>query len=103
MVIIDYIQKNIGSKLTIEILSKEHSRSPNSIYRLFKKRLGMSPGSYLKKTRIDKACDFLLHTHMSIEIIAEKCGFCDRNHLTKIFRSEKGVTPSVYRKNSTYY
>ena len=53
--------------------------------------------------RIDKACNLLLHTDTSMDIIAEQCGFTDRYHLTKGFGKIKKTSPAVFRKRGGYY
>ena len=53
---------------------------------------------YLHKIRIQKALELLEGTHFSIGEIALRCGFCDANHLTKIFRSVTGTTPFSFRR-----
>ena len=37
---------------------------------------------------------------MTIDDIAEKCGFYDQSHFEKAFKRERGVTPGEYRRRA---
>ncbi|WP_136464794.1 helix-turn-helix domain-containing protein [Flagellimonas onchidii] len=96
--IIDYIENNLDSKLTNEILSKKIMLSPSSFLRLFHKNTGQSPSSFIKQMRLEKANNLLLDTNMSIDYIAFTCGFSDRYHFTKVFCRVMKISPAAYRK-----
>lgn len=101
--LIDFMEKNIDTKMTDEILSKRLSLSPGAFSRFFKKNTGLSPSDYLRKIRIEKATNLLLYTNTSIESIADKCGFSDRYHLSKVFEKEKKYSPAAFRKSNGYF
>lgn len=73
--------------------------SVNAYARIFKEQTGYSPRKYLLKIRVEKACNLLHHSHLSIEQIASECGFSDRYYFTRIFTRTMSVSPGVYRKN----
>jgi len=72
--------------------------SANSFARLFKNQTGLSPQKYLTKARIENSCSMLHHSPLSINEIAEICGFSDRYYFTKVFNSVMKVPPAQYRK-----
>ncbi|MCG8307494.1 MAG: AraC family transcriptional regulator, partial [Cytophagales bacterium] len=82
---LEFMERNINSNLTGDVLASQANMSKSSFSRLFIKQLGKSPSKYLTQIRIDKASNLLLHSSSSIDEIAEKCGFTDRYHLTKVF------------------
>ncbi|MFS4454956.1 helix-turn-helix domain-containing protein [Maribacter sp. 2304DJ31-5] len=100
---IDFMEKNINTKMTDKTLAKNMHLSTGSFSRLFKRDTGVSPSRYLRKIRIEKACNLLLYTDNSIDLIADKCGFSDRYHLTKVFRMEKKTSPAAFRKSNGYF
>lgn len=73
--------------------------SVNAYARIFKEQTGYSPRKYLLKMRVEKACNLLHHSDLSIEQIASSCGFSDRYYFTRIFTRTLGVSPGVYRRN----
>ena len=94
----EYLNEHYQEPLDLKKLGSLAHMSERSLFRHFQKTLGMSPNRYLHKIRIQKACELLEGTHFSIGEIALRCGFCDGNHLTKIFRSVTGTTPFSFRR-----
>ena len=68
-------------------------------FRRFREQTGMSPREYLHKKRLALAEELLRRSDRSIAQIAEECGFCDSNHLTKLFTASYGRAPRIFRKN----
>jgi AraC-like DNA-binding protein len=97
--IIDYITRNSGTQEENSVLAAKVNMAANSFARLFKENIGVTPHVYISQVRIDKACDLLHHTNLSIERIAEQCGFFDRYHLSKCFKKIMNVSPAEYRKS----
>jgi AraC-like DNA-binding protein len=97
--IIEWMERNTGETVTNEALALKAHMATNSFSRLFKNNIGTTPHSYMTRIKIDKACEMLHHTHLSIDKIAEQCGFADRYHFSKVFSGSLGVSPGVYRKS----
>lgn len=71
---------------------------PVHLARVFRERLGLSPGEYLRRTRVRRAMEMMARTDHGLAAIAVRTGFCDQSELTKAFRRETGTTPSRYRQ-----
>ncbi len=97
-----FMERNINIKMTNMMLAKKIDLSAGAFSKLFKTYTGMNPSHYLRKIRIEKSCSLLLNTNITIDLIAEKCGFSDRYHLTKVFTMEKKITPAAFRKHNGY-
>lgn len=65
---------------------------------LFKINTGVSPVRYILNIRIEKACDLLENTDLSIASIAELTGMQSQHYLSRIFKKYIGMSPSDYRK-----
>lgn len=83
---------------TNEELAEQASLATNSFVRLFKKEVGLPPHTYLQNLRLDHAARLLHTSRLSIDQVAETCGFCDRNYLSKLFRRRFHTGPAQYRK-----
>ena len=83
---------------TNERLAQTACMSKNAFIRLFSQTMGIPPQAYLQRLRLDKAARLLTQSDESVETIAEECGFCDRNYLSKLFRRRFGVGPARYRR-----
>ncbi len=96
---INYIENNIKHDLCNINLAQRVSLATNAFTRLFKKEIGTAPQNYIRKKRIDESCILLHHTILSIDEIANTCGFADRYHFSRIFKQITNVSPAIYRKN----
>lgn len=65
----------------------------------FVRDLGVTPQAYQMQVRIREAQTLLLNSSMSIDGIAQACGFLERNHFTKMFKQHLGVAPARYRRH----
>ena len=77
--------------------SKDHLR------RRFEQVTGMTPGRYLRSVRINHARQLLKRQdllHLSIGEVALMCGFYDPSYFCRVFRSETGVSPSAFMKDT---
>ena len=98
---IRHMEKNIQQiGIKNSILAEKGGMSVNAYARLFKDQTGYSPRKYLLRMRIEKSCNMLHHSDLSIDQIASFCGFSDRYYFTRIFTRTMKVPPGVYRKNS---
>lgn len=97
--ILDYVEFNFSTAITLESISEKLSLSRSYISSQFKKEVGITVIRYTNKLRIEEALKLLSHGSMSIQDIASSVGIIDYNYFTKLFKSEVGVSPSVYRKN----
>ncbi|MFD8029619.1 helix-turn-helix domain-containing protein [Streptomyces sp. NPDC059717] len=67
--------------------------------RVFRNSTGETPHRYLTRLRIELAQRLLSETTLTIEQIAERCGFAGPGPLSSAFLRQVGVRPSVYRKH----
>ena len=64
---------------------------------LLSKHFGKSFPAMLHEERIARAAVLLTASELKIMEIAEKTGFSDANHFSKVFRRIKGITPGEFR------
>jgi AraC-like DNA-binding protein len=92
------IRDEPGRAWTNAQLARRAHLAPNSFIRRFRQVMGVPPGEYLSRCRIDRASLMLAHSDESIEAIAEACGFCDRSYFSTVFRRRTGLSPARYRR-----
>nr|WP_281423864.1 helix-turn-helix transcriptional regulator [Mesorhizobium silamurunense] len=66
------------------------------VIRDFHRAAGMTPGQYLRDRRI-RAASTLIKTDMPLAEIAAATGFADQSHLTRVFKTIKGLSPGAWR------
>lgn len=72
--------------------------SPVQLTRKFQGAYGVTPMDYLTSLRIQKAKTLLLETEMTLEQIAEQCGYENGFYLSRMFSKTVKTSPSQYRK-----
>jgi len=93
------IEANLQCALSYQELARHMGVSVSTMFRRYQSELGLSPQEYLRQKRVEKACMLLHDQQQSIEQIADKTGFCDRYHFTKVFTAHTGESPARFRAN----
>lgn len=92
---IDFINKNLHEKLSVEILANECSLSPDYLSAIFKKNVGISISSYILQKRLDSGLELLLNGN-KVSDIAYYLNFCSESYFIKCFKERFGATPKKY-------
>lgn len=91
-----YLEENYSKKISLETAAKHISRSPSFVTHQFKMIYGCSFHQYLTRIRIDSAKEML--QKYSILETSQMCGFKNRYHFSRIFKSRTGMTPLKFQK-----
>ncbi len=97
---IQYLRENSSKKVTIEELSNNFFLSKSYLSSLFKKATGSGVVEYLQHIRIERACELLTNTTLSITEISTQVGYTDYRFFNKSFKKITGVTAHEYRKKN---
>ena len=97
---IQYLRDNYSKKVTIEELSNNFFLSKSYLSSLFKKATGSGVVEYLQHIRIERACELLTNTTLSITEISTQVGYTDYRFFNKSFKKITGVTAHEYRKKN---
>ncbi len=84
--------------LNLDRLAAEAAMSRRNFERKFKQDTGISPGQAIREARMSLAKRLLVDSRVSIETVAEECGYADRYHFSVRFKKDTGHTPAAYRK-----
>ena len=98
---VDYIRKNLQSRITVGDLVDISGLSPRQLHRKFSQAFGLSVQDFLTNTRLQAATRALLHTDRTIADIALDHGYCDQSAFTHQFRKNTGFTPRQFRLRYT--
>jgi len=93
---LQYISENIRTKLTLDELAGMVHVSVPYLYKLFQTHLGISPGKYINKIRIEECKALLREGEMPMGRIAEVMGYSSLQQFSRQFRSLCGITPTQY-------
>lgn len=96
--VLEFIEHNYASPLTLQQLSESVSMSPKYFCRFFSEMTHQTPMDYLNHQRIEQACYELSTTDDSITEIAYRNGFNDLSYFIRTFKKYKGITPGKYKR-----
>jgi AraC family transcriptional regulator len=97
--VIEYIEENLDSDLTLEAMAAEVDISPIYLARAFKAAVGQSPHRYVLSRRVERAKELLRNTEMPVVDVALSSGFSSQSHLSYWFQRSVGVSPGAYRQH----
>ncbi len=90
------MQSNMEEPLAIHDLCEVLRISSRSLERKFNRHLGMTPNSYYRELRLNKASTLLLNTSLSIREVGLACGFA--SGFAPLYKSVFGRTPAETRR-----
>ena len=96
--LLEWIEGHLQEPLSSEQLARFLNVSPRTLHRYFMKHLGMPPNHYVQLTRLRHSQLLLETTTLSIEQVAETCGFGSSAHFRDRFRRQFNLSPKVYRQ-----
>ncbi|WP_050769493.1 AraC family transcriptional regulator [Blastopirellula marina] len=97
---IEFIDAHFHQELRLDEIAQVAGVSRCHFSRLFRQTMGQSLKQYLVEIRLNKAQEILEFgaSDLTVGQIAQRCGFCDRQHLIREFRRKYGVTPDLFRR-----
>ncbi|MBE6612269.1 MAG: helix-turn-helix domain-containing protein [Ruminococcaceae bacterium] len=98
---IKYIHENFKTPITNETLASIEHLSVSQYIELFRRCTGATPRSYVIELRIRSACELLRTSDLTVAQIADSVGYDDAHYFSRIFKTHRGVSPDVYRKQAT--
>lgn len=97
-----YIIENFeDNALCLNDIAKHANVSPAYLSALYKKNCGQSISDTISSCRIDKACQYLTKSNLSLKEISTRCGYTNQYYFSNSFKKKLGVSPSVYREQNT--
>jgi len=94
---IEYMKKQLNSSLKMNDLAAHFKYSPSHFFTLFKKQTGYTPIHYFTYLKMQKACQYLSFTTLSIKEISFTLGFNDPLYFSRTFKKIMSVSPIQYR------
>lgn len=94
---LDYIRTHRPEPITTEEIAASANISVSECLRCFRRMMNLTPKEYLRQHRIRHAVQLLTQTDWNITRIGIECGFEDMSYFARVFRAEKGCTPTEYR------
>lgn len=97
-VVCSYTMANYSQPITLEQIAAITNLTTTSFCRYFKLMTNKTYYDFLTEIRISHACRFLIEDKLSIEQIADSCGFYNISNFYRQFKKVIGVTPLTYKR-----
>lgn len=82
----------------VAALARGMALSRTQLYRRLRPLVRLSPSSYIRYVRLQKAKEFLESGNMTVGEAAFQTGFVDKSYFTRAFHRQFGFNPSYLRK-----
>lgn len=92
-----FIQRNVHHSFKVEDVSKYVELSVSRSARIFKQYYGKTIMQYALELRLQSAVDRMTYTTMTLEEIANSCGFGSYTFFHKAFKAKFGLSPAAFR------
>jgi AraC family transcriptional regulator len=92
------LHEEFSQPLTIDEMAADLGVSPVRLSRTFRRFYGEPLGDYLRRIRVQFACQKLADPEADLAQVGVEAGFADQSHFTRIFRRVTGLTPGDFRK-----
>ncbi|ETP73000.1 response regulator (CheY-like receiver domain and AraC-type DNA-binding domain-containing protein) [Lachnospiraceae bacterium JC7] len=97
--ILNHISQKLSEpELTLQETAEDLGLNKSYLASLFKKETGSTFTGFVNKKRVERAIFLLNTSDYSVHTIASICGMNDMTYFNRVFKKEKGITPTQYRK-----
>ncbi|MGN6212657.1 AraC family transcriptional regulator [Parafilimonas sp.] len=93
-----YTMANYSQPITLEQIAAISNLTTTSFCRYFKLMTNKTYYDFLTEIRISHACHFLIEDKMSVDQIADRCGFYNISNFYRQFKKVIGITPLTYKR-----
>lgn len=96
--VIEYLNESFIVPPSLSELAAEVGVHPTHLTRAFRQFEHCTISDYIRKIRIERACQDMLDSDDSLVDIALGTGFADQTHFTRSFKRITGMTPTEFRR-----
>lgn len=99
---LSYFHRHISEPITVTTLASIEHFSTSRYRTVFHRCMGMPPSEYMTKMRMQRACELLATSELSVREVADACGYPDQLYFSRVFRANFGISPSKYREEQIF-
>ena len=93
------IEQNYLTLASVADLAKACHVSTGYMSRIFKKFAEESPSEMLMRMKLNRAGELLLQQHLLIKEVADRIGYEDPYHFSRLFKQHYGMSPKHFRES----
>ncbi|MDD4870578.1 MAG: AraC family transcriptional regulator [Kiritimatiellae bacterium] len=92
------IEDNASRQLTIPQLARMAGLSVRGFSKAFKRHQGITAAKFIARVRVREAAQLLANSRETVDAIAEKTGFPNRDYFSRVFKKITGESPGLFRQ-----
>jgi transcriptional regulator GlxA family with amidase domain len=92
-----WMADHLRTDLSVEALARRVAMSPRNFARVFARTVGMTPGRYVERLRVEAAQRRLVESRAGVAAVAHACGFGTAESMRRSFQRTLRVAPADYR------
>jgi LacI family transcriptional regulator len=92
-----FIRSHVQTGIDVNSVARRVACSRRTLTERFRQLLGRSVKEEITRQRLLRARQLLQQTSLTIDRIAEDCGFATASHFSRVFKEQEGKTPGDFR------
>lgn len=78
-------------------LAASFGLSESGFRKKFRRVTGMPPGRYQQQIRLNRACEWLRQSNLTVSEISDRLGYDSVFYFSRLFKRKTGLSPTAYR------
>jgi AraC-like DNA-binding protein len=95
-----YLASHVSATVTVGAVAAAIGLSPSHLAHVFAAVLGATVKECALRLKVELVKHLLLNTRSTLEDLADRCGFADASHLSRVFHHFTGLWPGEFRQRS---
>ena len=95
-----YLEDHFGEDECLKGAARAAGITPQHLIRLFRQHYQVTPGRHLWQTRVERGAGLLAATGLTVSEIADRCGFKNPFHFSRLLRKMQGLSPRQLRQRA---
>lgn len=93
-----YVLLNCDTVL-VNTLCEKFAMSRANLFKIFKKKMDISPQQYIMKCKMERARKLIVETDLPFKVIAHSLGYSEYERFSKVYKKYFNLSPSSFRSS----
>ena len=95
---LSFVSAHVWEELSVPFVARHVDMSPSYLTALFHKHLGISPGEYIRRVKLQESKRLIRENRLNFTEIAAQLQYSTVHHFSRQFKEKFDMTPSEYAK-----
>lgn len=101
--VIEYIENNLGEKISLDSIAKNIHYSKYYLHRIFTREIGITVHNYILRRKLTEAAKELVFTNKTILEISLGAGYESQQAFSFVFKEMYKKSPNKFREDKEFY